>query len=1474
MKRYLFFMILTAICLSANAAPDFIWREAETANSYTLGNIAKPLQPSFGSQEFSEGKWVKDSLIENGILRYDINVKNDGDYNLWLRIGFERVRAITKWRMDNGEWKVITNLNQTTNVSRIWFWTDIGWFNAGKINLKTGAHTLEVSFGPKTGANFTAAFDCLCLVNGDWRPDGSLKPGEKYNSDKDKQAADKVYKINEGITGRLSTPLTGIWQIARFDDPDMNKGTWEPVKDIPADLQWRGINVPGYYQDQLPSDIFGHRVWYRCRIDIPEYQTSRGYLLDFRGTNWIASVVVNGQFVESHKSTRVPWQCDITKAIQPGKVNEICIGIKDIYYAFETNDYNSMRNLPAENIGQYSQHFIAPIYPSSKGDADGLKVGITNPVSLVVTGSPVHIDDVFIKTSVTDEKFVQNNKVITVEATIKNPGNAPANVIVSGAALLKNTIQQKKLPDVAIVVPAGGIQTAILTAPWPDAELWWPQQNPAKLYSMIVSAKSDNGSVDSREDTFGFREVKVDGKYIRINGLRRNFWNLLAGFSGDTPEAKLEHFYKGNNRFERFSTDINGDVGVNNRTDQLEFMDKYGIAGRLSTMVDGMFITYSLQNPVTWKNFNEHIEQVVKAYRNHPSIIVYSLENELLMINGSNVNGEAEMKKIEQSAKVNLIDVAKRFDPTRPSMLDGAGALKDNYADIYNVHYAEDGFHPDNAFPLMGIRSHGGWQWNGLNPYTAGEVGYFAGNDSDHAWIGGELANTGKIGAIKSYAKYLKYLFQRYRWNDVAITCPWTGMENSDECWNSLTDLAAFTREYNSSFFSGDKVTRTVKVFNDTFSKEPLTFTWSVKANGKVSATGTEGLTIEPGFNKELEISFNAPIVNARTAGELILEVTQPGSKSFKDVKEITIYPQVKSLKTKRNIYVLEEKPVFSLELAKLGIKSSSITDLLNLDDPAGIVLIPNDGLKPGNSMDDIVAYTKAGGRVVILEQTTPINGGKLGVTLNSGSEKIGSYFNFATPGTPLLNNLNDRELSNWAGYDTTSKATWTKPGGSVRGWISCSAALSDAVLIEISGGEGEIIATQMKVGEKLLTEPAAQTLLVNMLTTADNYTAPSASVASFTGDNANIDNFVKKLGLNCKQAATIDDALNVKTTPIAIITASKDNLTSLLAKTDKVAAYNNAGGFIMLWGLEPENLPLFNKLMGTQHVMREFRRERVRLLPDSLSAGISSSDIAQFTDQVIAPWSGQRNVSKDMFTYCVDGDDIAPFCFGTPNPNYPETNGGGPYTLVNGLFNADMWWYIDQMGYDPNKPVNELYTFNLPVAAKIKTVNVWNNSNYDTVKDCDLRIDGISTLKKELPNNNDPVSFDVNGIDAKKTVGLFALSVRSRQPNKLVGLDEVQIIRELPDWYAGKVFPLVNNGGIVRYPRGKGGIILNQLKTATNDLNENIGKKQRIVSVIMQNLGARFSTASDTGGEGKELGPKGLPIYIPPQGRENAGEK
>ncbi|MEK7396136.1 MAG: hypothetical protein AAB116_04270, partial [Candidatus Poribacteria bacterium] len=58
----------------------------------------------------------------------------------------------------------------------------------------------------------------------------------------------------------------------------------------------------------------------------------------------------------------------------------------------------------------------------------------------------------------------------------------------------------------------------------------------------------------------------------------------------------------------------------------------------------------------------------------------------------------------------------------------------------------------------------------------------------------------------------------------------------------------------------------------------------------------------------------------------------------------------------------------------------------------------------------------------------------------------------------------------------------------------------------------------------------------------------------------------------------------------------------------------------------------------------------------------------------------------------------------------------------------------------------------------------------------------------------------------------------------------------ELPDWYKG-ISPLVNVGGLVRYPHENGGFILNQIKLTDKDTKENVAKKQRIVKVIIDNI-------------------------------------
>jgi hypothetical protein len=98
-----------------------------------------------------------------------------------------------------------------------------------------------------------------------------------------------------------------------------------------------------------------------------------------------------------------------------------------------------------------------------------------------------------------------------------------------------------------------------------------------------------------------------------------------------------------------------------------------------------------------------------------------------------------------------------------------------------------------------------------------------------------------------------------------------------------------------------------------------------------------------------------------------------------------------------------------------------------------------------------------------------------------------------------------------------------------------------------------------------------------------------------------------------------------------------------------------------------------------------------------------------------------------------------------------------------------------------------------------------------------------------------------MDGRRAQGSIGLVVRSYRDKHPMTLVGIDNVQFIRKLPTWYGGRVRPLVNCGGLVAYPRGKGGYILNQLKLTDRDLAPNQAKKSRIVSVILQNLGVAF---------------------------------
>jgi hypothetical protein len=95
--------------------------------------------------------------------------------------------------------------------------------------------------------------------------------------------------------------------------------------------------------------------------------------------------------------------------------------------------------------------------------------------------------------------------------------------------------------------------------------------------------------------------------------------------------------------------------------------------------------------------------------------------------------------------------------------------------------------------------------------------------------------------------------------------------------------------ERDNTFASGQQVTRTLKIFNDTRTAEPIDMEWSFRSGGKAYAEGAETFTLKPGTSQEYVFSFRAPPFLGRAKGEIVLTCLRGGVEVFRVVKPCII---------------------------------------------------------------------------------------------------------------------------------------------------------------------------------------------------------------------------------------------------------------------------------------------------------------------------------------------------------------------------------------------------------------------------------------------------------------------------------------------------------------------------------------------------------------------------------------------------------
>lgn len=398
------------------------------------------------------------------------------------------------------------------------------------------------------------------------------------------------------------------------------------------DSAWRTLDLPHDYQFEQPWDEKENKGrgfkrmcegWYRKTFNVPESLKGLRVVLDFEGVMYVSDVYVNGKKVASNEYGYTGFEADITKVVNYGSDNVVAV-YSSTGPTGGSRWYTGggiFRNvwLKAGNNTRIARHGL---YVTTEGD----KVN----VQVQVVGWQRH--DIKIKACVKD---ADGSVVATAEQGM------PDHTVQNNTEVL--------LPQMTVASP----------------KLW--DVDAPHLYSVEAVLEEDGVVIDSVADKFGFRTIEYGSDFgFKLNG-RKVF---LAGIANHHDLGAVGvAAYK--TAIERQMRTLKA-FGYNAiRCSHNPYSDDfYRIADEVGLLVvDELIDKWSDKDYWGGRKpfmqlWPELIQEWVKRGRNHPSVVLWSLGNELQTRSdwsGYQTNdwGITTYRIFDQ--------MVKRYDKTRPT---------------------------------------------------------------------------------------------------------------------------------------------------------------------------------------------------------------------------------------------------------------------------------------------------------------------------------------------------------------------------------------------------------------------------------------------------------------------------------------------------------------------------------------------------------------------------------------------------------------------------------------------------------------------------------------------------------------------------------------------------------------------------------------------------------------------------------------